>query len=159
MINVLKSKTRNGAILNAVYHACDDYPGADFLHSKSAPDRSQISQMCFSLQSPPASLLHSHSSFISFLSFLKARRSSCAYHSQVRGRLLLRLLLPLLASRLLSHFLSLPLCILSLSLFFSSSFFFFFHFHSSVSYALRSNISSPGTRAPIVKRHPSDSGG
>lgn len=68
MINVLKSKTRNGAILNAVYHACDDYPGADFLHSKSAPDRSQISQMCFSLQSPPASPLSFFFYFFSFIS-------------------------------------------------------------------------------------------
>lgn len=74
-----------------------------------------------SLQSPLASL----SFFFYFFSFisitLKTRRPSCAYHSQVRDRLLLRLLLPL-ASRLLSHFLSLPLCILSLSLFFSSFF-------------------------------------
>lgn len=30
MINISKSKTRNRAILNAVYHACDDYPAADF---------------------------------------------------------------------------------------------------------------------------------
>lgn len=119
--------------------------GADFCIRNRHLDRSQIS-MCFSFQS-----IHSISSpllsfffyFFSFISIsVKARRSSCAY--QVRGRLLLRLLLPLLASRLLSHFLNLPLCTLFLFLSLFFFFFFFSHFHSSVSYALRSNISSSG---------------
>lgn len=156
MINISKSKTRNRAILNAVYHACDDYPAADFcIRNRHLIVRKS---RCVTSISTSISLILLLFLFFHFYNsknttpVLRVPFSSPGsfISSIITSSSRVTPIVPLSLAPIM-HSLSLS--------FFSSSFFFFFHFHSSVSYALRSNISSPGTHAPIVKRHPSDSEG